>query len=52
MSKTAIYMSGTVTFGLAYYWLKGLLGEPTFFLMAMVYIVALRLLAERFGHQV
>ena len=49
MKKIWIYIIGVAVVGLAYGWLKQMLTEPVFFGFGIVYLVLLRLLAEKFG---
>lgn len=51
MSKQAIYRSGLVLFGLAYFWLKQQMGGWLFLATAVAYAIIFRLLAERFGRE-
>lgn len=47
--KGLIYLAGVVVLGLGYGLLKGMLGDVEFVVAALVYLVGLRLLAEKFG---
>ena len=49
MHKLLIYLIGVAALGLAYAWLKSTLGAPVAFAVAITYLAALRLLAERVG---
>lgn len=51
MRKGLIYLLGVVVLGLAYVWMKNALGEPVFFLSAIVYLIALRMFAEKYGNE-
>lgn len=48
MKKGAIYFVGVVLLGLSYA-LKPLVGDPTFFVGAITYLILLRLVAEKVG---
>jgi hypothetical protein len=50
MNKAWIYyLVGIMAFGFAYEWLKSIMGQPVFFVGAIIYVLLLRLLAEKFG---
>ena len=49
MKKIWIYMAGVVPFAFFYGPLKELASGPVFLIFAVVYLLILRLLAEKFG---
>lgn len=49
MKKIWIYMAGVAPFAFFYEWLKGLMPGPVFLVGAIVYLLILRLLAEKYG---
>jgi hypothetical protein len=52
MRKGAIYLMGVVVLGIGYAFLKDSLGNPVFFIVAVAYLVGLRILANIFGNRV
>jgi len=52
MRKVHIYLLGVASLGLAYELLKAAIpSKPLFFAIAVIYLIVLRLIAERFGRQ-
>lgn len=51
MRKGLIYLIGVFVLGLAYGWLKGSFSAPISFGIAITYLIALRLIAERYGRR-
>jgi hypothetical protein len=49
MKKLYIYLIGIVPLGFFYYDLRNTISQPVFLLCVLVYLVLLRLLAEKFG---
>ena len=47
--KGVIYAIGVFVLGLMYAWLKSTFGNPTTFAITIIYVVILRLVAEKFG---
>jgi hypothetical protein len=49
MKKIYIYLIGIVPLGFFYYELKNMLGQAMFLLCGIVYLILLRLFAEKIG---
>ena len=49
MRKRIVYVVGAFMFGLAYGWLKSTFNAPILFGIAITYLVALELIAEKIG---
>lgn len=49
MRKFHIYFIGVIGLGLAHGWLKSIFPAPAVFGIAIVYLILLRLIAEKFG---
>jgi hypothetical protein len=49
MSKGLIYLIGILPFGFFYYRIKGMMGDVQFFIVAIFYLLILRLCAEKLG---
>jgi hypothetical protein len=47
--KLVIYVIGLVPLGLGQYWLRRALGDIAAFAIAIAYLIALRLIAEKWG---
>jgi len=51
MSRNGIYLIGLVFLGLAHEWLRMTLNGPISLAIAVVYLLIVRFIAERFGNK-
>ena len=52
MRRGRIYAAGVIPLGLLYYWLEERLPRALFLVVFVVYLIVLRLLAERYGKDI